>query len=75
MAWSNFYDPVDEYSRPQLPPPSDYTSNDYNRNSNYSSYGNYNYNNNDGCCEGCKKKLTYFLIIVIIIIIISVIAS
>ena len=72
---ANFYDPVDEYSSPQLPPPSDYTSNDYNRNSNYSSYGNYNYNNNDGCCEGCKKKLIYFLIIVIIIIIISVIAS
>ena len=70
-----FDEPVEAYSRPQLPPPSDYTSNNYNRNSNYSNYGNYNYKDNGGCCEGCKKKLTYFLIIVIIICIIVIIAS
>ena len=72
---ANFYDPVDEYSRSQIPPPSDYTSNDYNRNSNYSNYGNYNYNNDRGCCEGCKKTLAYLLIFVLIIIIIVSILS
>ena len=61
-----FGEPVDEYSRPQLPPPTNYT--------NYENY-NYDYNNNRGCSEGCKKKFTYFIIIVIIIIIISIIAS
>ena len=70
-----FDEPVEAYSSPQLLPPSDYTTNNYNRNSNYSNYGNYNYNNDRGCCEGCKKTLAYLLIFVLIIIIIVSILS
>ena len=55
---ANFYDPVDEYSSPQLPPQSDYTSNDYNRNSNYSnSNGYFNNGNNNG--GGVSQNKSY----------------